>query len=190
MRVRRLLLLAALVSATLPARETRPLPAAGDETTDNEMPATPGDAFALAQLIAFDEHVAAAAEIARRKLPAQPVADYAKMVFDEHGANRERSVEILRAIGIAGTEVPEFEAEARTRDRQRETLRGLEGMQFTRAFIDAMAQDHADAIALIDRRLLREAHNDDVTAHLRLSRGRYLAHLEAARALRDHPDRY
>ena len=187
----RFLLVAALVCpAPIPAQEARPLPAQGDQATDNEMPTTPGDAAALAQLIAIDDHAIAAAEIARRKNPAQPVADFAKTVFDEHEALRTRSREILRAIGVAQADTPEFTALAAAREDQRETLHDLDGDEFTRAFIATMIADHTAAIALIDTRLLREAHNDDVTAHLRQARGRCVTHLEAARALRDDPDRY
>lgn len=186
------LLAAAVLACASPAfaQEARPLPAQGDQATDNEMPATPGDALALAQLMAFDDHVVATAEIARRKNLSQPVADFAKTVFDEHAANRGRSAEILRAIGLGQADTPEFTALADARETQREALHDLEGEAFTRAFIDGMIKEHADAIALIDSRLLREAHNDDVSTHLRLARGRYLTHLEAARALLDHPDRY
>lgn len=191
MTASRVFLAAALACASSAfAQEARPLPAQGDQATDNEMPATPGDALALAQLMAFDDHVIATAEIARRKNLSQPVADFAKTVFDEHGANRERSAEILRAIGLGRADTPELTALADTRESQREALHDLEGDAFTRSFVDGMIKDHADAIALIDSRLLREANNDDVSTHLRLARGRYVTHLEAARALLDHPDRY
>ena len=191
MVVSRLLFAVALgCAAPVFAQEARPLPAQGDQATDNEMPATPGDALALAQLIAIDDHAVATAELARRKNLSQPVADFAKLVFDEHGANRERSAEILRAIGITQAETPDLDAQAEAREEQREAMQRLEGDEFVRAFIQAMIRDHTEAIAAIDGRLLREANNDDVTTHLRFARSRYLTHLEAARALLDHPDRY
>lgn len=189
MRPTSLLIATLLLAGPGAAQEARPLPAQGDQDTDNEMPATPGDGLALAQLMAVDDHAAAAAEVARRKIPSQPVADYASVEADEHAANRGRSEEVLRAIGVLRADTPELTALADARENQREALADLDGDEFTRAFIDATVKDHADALALLDQRLMREAHNDDVTAHLQASRAMLSRHLQAARALIDHPDR-
>lgn len=185
-----LLLFASLwLAGTAAAQEARPLPAQGDQATDNEMPATEGDGVALAQLIAFDAHAAAAAEVARRRNPSQPVADYATTEADEHAANRTRSEEVLRAIGLLRADTPELTALADAREDQREALADQDGDEFTRAFIAATIQDHAEALAQIDQRLLRAANNDDVTAHLNATRAMIARHLDAARALVDRPDR-
>lgn len=184
-----LLLLALFLAAPVPAQDARPLPADGDEDTDNEMPATEGDAAVLAQLAGLDEHHVALAEVARRENPSQPVADYASTEDDEHAANLDRSIEVQRAIGLTRAQTPDLTSQAAARAAQRDALAGLDGDEFTRAYIQRTVQDHADALAQIDRRLARSAHNDDVTAHLQTTRAMYARHLEAARSLIDDPDR-
>ena len=186
-----LILLAALLAAMpLSAQEARPQPRQGDQSTDNVMPATADDAHALAMLMAIDDHGVAVAEMARLKNLHQPTADYAKQLADEHAANRHRSDEVLGAIGAQRLDdADDVEAFVAARQDQRDVLDDLEGDEFTMAFLRAMIADHEQAIGLIDTRLMRESHNDDVTAHLRVARGRYVTHLEAARALVDNPDR-
>lgn len=190
MSVRPLLMALGLALAlTAFAQDAVPLPAQGDQSTDNEMQATEGDALALALLIAMDEHEILAAEIARRKLLSQPVADYAKTLFDEHSAHRARSEEIRRAILAEAVEPDELKPVSAAREAAREQLEDLDGEQFETAYLDARVKEHAEAIAVIDRRLLALAKNDDVVAHLRATRGHLAAHLERAKFLVENPDR-
>ena len=181
---------ALLASSPSPAQDTRPQPRQGDQATDNVMPATPSDAHALSWLLAIDEHGLAAGELARLKNPHQPTADYAKQLVDEHEANHHRTEEVLGAIGARrDDEADDIQAFVDAKTAGREALDDLEGDEFTMAFLRAMEADHAAALAAIDSRLMRESHNDDVTAHLRVARSRYATHLDRARALIDDPDR-
>ena len=190
MSIRSLMLAVAVaLAAPVLAQDAVPLPAQGDQSTDNEMQATEGDALVLALLIALDEHEVASAEIARRKLLSQPVADYAKLLFDEHTAHRARSEEIRRAILAEAMEPDELKPVSEAREKSREALEDLDGEQFETAYLDTMVREHADAIRLIDGRLLATAKNDDVVAHLRATRGHLAAHLERAKFLVENPDR-
>lgn len=171
------------------AQDAVPLPAQGDQSTDNEMQATEGDALVLALLIAMDDHAIRTADIARRKLLSQPVTDYAKLLFDDHTAHHARSDEIRRGILAEAVEPAELKAVAQAREQMREQLDDLDGEQFETAYLDAMVKERNDAIGMIDRRLLAAAKNDDVVAHLRMTRGLLASHLERARFLVENPDR-
>jgi predicted outer membrane protein len=182
-----ILILGLSLTGPLLAQEARPLPAQGDQSTDNEMPATEGDGLALSMLIAIDDHEIQAAEIARRKNLAQPVADYAKFLFDEHTAHRERSEEIVSAIGAERVDPPELKVLRESKESVRETLAALEGDAFEAAYLDAMLKDHAEATALIETRLLKTAQNDDVVTHLRITHAHLVTHRERARLLAATP---
>lgn len=182
------LALGLLLAAPAFAQEARPLPAQGDQSTDNEMPATEGDGLALSMLIAIDDHAIASAEIARRRTLSQPVADYAKFLFDEHTAHRERSEEILRAIGAERADTPELKALLESHEDAREALADLEGDAFETAWLEAMLRDQAGATALIETRLRPAASNDDVVTHLRITHAHFVTHRERARMLAASPE--
>jgi len=193
MVVRRCRLLFSLAAALpLAAQENPPqavpLPAQGDQSTDNEMPATQADGLALARLGAIHRHQIASAEIARRKNPGQPLADFAKALFDDHTAWLERSREIARAIGAgSGDDEPTLRTFETGRETRRDALDDLQGEEFERAWLQQTLVDHADALAAIDA-ALRSARNDDVVTHLRALRGNIAAQLERARQLAAAPE--
>jgi len=168
--------------------QATPLPALGDQSTDNEMPAVESDGAVLAQLIAFDRRQLALAEIARRKSPSQPVADHAKALVDDHTAWLARSEEIARAIGAQLPDpTPAQRAQDAAHEDRREALDDLGGTEFEKAWIAQLVADQAAMLAELDASQ-RMARNDDVLVHLRMQRGRLAAHLERARLLAAAPE--
>ena len=178
-----------LAAPAVAQEETSYRPAQGDQSTDNEMPATEGDGLALSMLLGIDEQEVLAADLARRKNPSQPVADFAKAQSDAHAANRTRSEEILRAIHAERVDLADLEAMQQANEEARERLEKLTGDAFETAWLDAHVASHAAALRLIDERLLPAAKNDDVIVHLRQTRGHAAAHLEQAKFLVENPDR-
>jgi putative membrane protein len=59
------------------------------------------------------------------------------------------------------------------------------GAEFERAYLDAMIKDHSDAIKLIDEKLVKDASEAELKAHLSATRASVVKHLEHARHLRD-----
>lgn len=194
--MRVMLLIVALglaLCAPVGAQELRPLPgplpAAGDESTDNEMPATEGDGAVLATLLAVHDHAIATAEVARRKNASQPVADYAKFLFDEHTRERERTAEVMSAIRAQNEDTAQLKAMRAAKETERERLADLDGDEFEAAWLQSVANDNTEALAIIDSRLLRLASNDDVQVHLRTLRAHLSTRLERANQLMAFPAR-
>lgn len=186
----RSLVIALLLSGPLAAQDTRPEPRDGDAETDNVMPTTDGDVLALSMLMAIDDAGVALADRGRLGNPPLPVADFAKRLFDESTVQRARSGEVASAINASPETRGDPGTYASNAAQRTDKLASMDdGDEFNLTFLNASIAHLEDAIRLIDSRLLRSAHNDDVTEHLGLARSRYVNLLQAAREALDHPDR-
>lgn len=150
-------------------------PALGD---NNNNTANPDEAAALGVLNAINEHEIATSEQALAKGVTGPVADYARMMIDQHGQNRTQT----SALG-PDADAQDAQAQRQKAEQERSTLDQLEGEAYSKAYVDAMVKGHQDALTLIDTRLLPAATDDNVRAFLTASREHVAMHLERGRAL-------
>src|SRR5690606_2105458 len=145
---------------------------------DNNNTANPDEAAALGVLNAINEHEIATSEQALAKGVTGPVADYARMMIDQHGQNRTQT----SALG-ADADAQDAQAQRQQAEQERATLDQLEGEAYSKAYVDAMVKGHGDALTALDQKLIPAAEREDVRQHLTTTREHVARHLEQARAL-------
>lgn len=147
-------------------------PAAGPETEHS----------ALGVLNAINEHEIAAARQALDKGVRGDVEAYARLMIDAHTRNRDKTLALQPDEGSSPARARKEQGE-----RSLQALDAHEGDAYARAYLQAMVDGHAEALAMLDERLIPAATSPEVEAHLRESREHVAMHLEQARRLADSP---
>ncbi|MDH5835656.1 DUF4142 domain-containing protein [Luteimonas kalidii] len=155
-----------------------PMDAAADAQAAMTTEGSPGEDEALGVLNAINEHEIAAGEQALEKGVEGPVADYARMMIEEHTRNREQT----SALG-ADSGSPQARQQMQKGERQLATLGALDGDAYRQAYVEAMVAGHTEALASLDQRLIPAATSEDARAHLQTTREHVARHLELAREL-------
>ena len=133
---------------------------------------------ALGALNAVNELEIAASNQALRNNVSAPVAEYARMMVDEHTANREKTNAMNPQINAPMAAEQKSKGDAVLRNLSDEAGEGYE-----KAYIETMIQSHTDALATLDNKLIPASTTPAVTAHLNETRARVAQHLEQARSL-------
>lgn len=141
--------------------------------------ATTDDALALGLLNAVNANEIAAAVQAQEKKVTGKVLDYARMMEKDHGENR-RTTESLGSPA----QTPEVQALMDKGKAELDALGKRSGKDYETAYVEAMIKGHAEALALIDTRLIPLASSEAVKKHLSQTRDKVAAHLEAANKLK------
>lgn len=145
--------------------------------------ASEGEAAALGVLNAINEHEIAAGEQALAKGVTGDVADYARMMIDQHSENRTRT----SALG-ADAQAADAQAQRRKGEQELATLDQQEGEAYRKAYVDAMVKGHSEALTALDQQLIPAAGREEVRAHLSTTREAVARHLEQAHALQQGGD--
>ncbi len=142
------------------------------------MPAGTGERGALGVLNAINDHEIAAGRQALDKKVKGKVADYARMMIDEHGKNREQTLALKPDADSADAQAQKRKGEAELRE-----LGGKQGQEYERAYVQAMISGHTEALSALDQKLLPAVTSDPAKAHLKRTREHVAHHLELAKAL-------
>lgn len=154
-------------------------PALSGATGDAGMQgAVQDEAAALGVLNAINEHEIAASEQALAKNVSGEVADYARMMIEQHTENRTRTT----ALGANADAAP-AQAKRQQGEQQLSTLDQQQGDAYSRAYVDAMVKGHGEALAMLDDQLIPAAEREEVRQHLATTREHVATHLEKAQAL-------
>lgn len=137
----------------------------------------------LGTIIAIDMNEVVAAMVASKKQVNSQVAQYAKMLHEQHGMNVERTMKLGQKIDVtplATKSVDDLRAKAAG---ELAKIVPLEGEQFSTAFIAAMVKSHAEALQMIDSQLVPQAKNQELKQHLTQTRQSVAKHLQMAQQL-------
>lgn len=156
------------------AAAAQPAPTAAME--DN--PAASSDGIALGVLATINENEIAAADQAIGKKVSGKVLEYAQMMKKEHGENLVKTKSLGPLSDDADAQRLKAEGAAELK-----MLSSATGAAYSKAYMDAMVKGHADALAMIDTKLLPAAATAAVKQHLSETRGHVAQHLETARAI-------
>jgi len=137
-----------------------------------------GEATALGLLSALNTHEIAAARQAEAKGVNGEVLDYARLMIREHGENQEKTL----ALGTAAT-TAEVQAFQRKGEADLKKLNRKSGQEYEKAYIQAMVKGHAEALKMIDEKMMPAARSAAVEAHLTQTRMHVEQHLDKAKAL-------
>lgn len=148
--------------------------AAGEMLTQS-----PEERSALGVLNAINDHEIAAGRQAQEKKVAGDVADYAQLMIDEHTRNKEQTNALNPDANSA-----EAKDQAAKGQAQLQQMAAKNGDAYRKSYVDAMIDGHAEALAMLDEKLIPSAAGPQAKAHLQQTREHVARHLALARALK------
>lgn len=134
---------------------------------------------ALGVLNAINDHEIAAGRQAQEKKVTGDVADYAQLMIDEHTRNKEQTNALNPDANSA-----QAKAQAAKGQAQLQQMAANNGDAYRKAYVDAMIGGHAEALAMLDEKLIPRAAGLQAKAHLQQTREHVARHLALARALK------
>lgn len=156
-------------------------PAAAPVLAPSALDSAQGEALAF--LVAINEQHVAAAEQARGKKIDARVRAFADLLHDAQSQNLEQSHAVAAGAGLIIKDSAEVSTLRSKGQADLERMAALDEDDYADAYLEAMANGHAGALALIDGRLLPAASNQAVRQHLTATRTQMAQHLRAAREL-------
>lgn len=136
------------------------------------------ESASLGVLNAINDHEIAAGKQALAKGVTGDVAKYAKMMIDEHTKNRTET----NALG-PDANASDAQAQRQTSEQKLATLDSKNASDYASAYVAAMVKGHADALQVLDTKLIPSATRPEVKSHLTATRGRVAEHFEKAKEL-------
>lgn len=169
--------------AAVPASGRTAAPATTAVPAAVASPADQAQVQALAFIVAFDEQQMAAAEQARGKKIEPRIRAYADLLHAEHSANLDRTHALADAARLALKDDADVLAFRSRGESDLERMAALEDEEYAQAYLAAMADGHAEVLALIDQRLLAAAIRPELRQHLTAARAQLEQQLQSAKAL-------
>ena len=154
------------------------------EASPNAPAKLSGDGEALATLVAVNQHEIETAQQAVRKGVSGAVLEFARRMEAEHGKNLADTRVTARLANAPLAETAAVKALKQKSLGERQALQKLSGEAYSKAYVDAMAKGHAEVLGMLDDKLIPQATDSKVIAHLKATREHVAAHLAAATALR------
>ena len=133
---------------------------------------------ALGVLNAINDHEIAAGRQALEKNMAGDVADYARLMIEEHTRNKEQT-NAFQPDANSG----DAKAQAKKGEASLQQLAGKSGDDYRKAYIDAMVAGHTEALAALDDKLIPAVAEPQAKAHLQQTREHVANHLARAHDL-------
>lgn len=130
-----------------------------------------------------DKGEIATSKEALKKNMNKPVKLYALFLIQQHEGNLESLTQLAKEIGLEPTESPQSISMASHGKQDLEKLSALNGVEFEKAFIDAMVKGHQGGLNLIDTKLSKEVHNSQLKNFLINFRAMVADHLQKALVL-------
>ena len=144
---------------------------------------TAGERASLASIAAIDKGEILLSIVASNKKPSSGVADFAKMMIDQHGSNLTQILEMannLHAFPLIGGNAEKLKEQGA---KEMMALSGLQGEQFDKAYVDAMVKGHQGALDLISQHLMKTAKHEEIKKFLTDTQTVVEHHLEDAKKL-------
>lgn len=139
------------------------------------------DAKIMGAMVVLDKNEIAAGSLAQHKSTNMSVKRYADLMVNAHGQNLHELEQLGHKMGVApehGSTAALLQAKGK---RLMTTLHHTTGHAFDKAYIGAMVQGHAEALQLVDKKLLSDATNPRLRHYLEMSRAHIADHLQKAK---------
>ncbi|KTC75329.1 hypothetical protein Lbir_0474 [Legionella birminghamensis] len=141
------------------------------------------DGRIIGGLIALNQNEIAAGQLAEAKAVSPSVKNFGQMMVREHGANLSTTEMVAQRTGITPINGPVAATLKYKGKMELAKLKRLNGPAFDKAYIAAMVKGHAEALKLIDTKLMQQAVNPMLRAHLEKTRAHVSQHLQEAQAI-------
>ncbi len=146
--------------------------------------ATQADGEVVAVLSTIDHGEIEQGRLAQSNATDEAVREFGSRMVSMHTEASARMSALARQQGISPTESGESRSVAAAGMSVQQTLQGMRGADFDRAYIDAQVTQHAEALQKIDQTLIPRARNEALRSALRDDvRPMVASHLERAREI-------
>ena len=154
------------------------------EATEKASPtaATDSDAAILSQLVTVDQNEIKMARAAEHKKVSAATMNYARMLHDQHQKNLSETQKLAHSLSLSPRQTSETEEMRKKGATELAQLQPMNGLEFERAFLDAMVKGHEEALEMLDQGIA-SAQNEKVKAHLQSTRDAVATHLSEAKQL-------
>jgi putative membrane protein len=168
----------------VPASET------ADETAAAAEPVTaapaadgPSDAQIAAIVLTANSADSTAGVLAASKATDARVKEFGQRMATDHGAVNQQAVALATRLGLTPEENPTSRSLAQDGEQNLQTLQGLSGAAFDRAYIDHEVALHQQVLDALDQTLLPSAQNAELKGLLEKGRPVFVGHLDMAKQL-------
>ncbi len=138
----------------------------------------------LATIAAIDKNEILVSVVASNKKTDSGVADFAKMMIEQHGSNLTQIIEMahnMHVSSLAGGEAEKISAQGK---KDMMALGALPGNEFDKAYVNAMVKRHQAALDLIEHQLMKTAKSEEIKKFLTDTKAAVERHLADAKKLK------
>lgn len=151
-----------------------PAPAAAPTVTDPQIAAI---------VVAANRVDIEAGELAKTKATNPKVREFANRMVTDHSGVNQAATDLVTKLGVTPEENPLSQQITQESEQNLASLRGLNGAEFDRAYVDREVAYHQSVLDALDNTLIPNAQNAELKSLLETSRPAFVAHLEHAREL-------
>ena len=151
-----------------------PAPAAAPTVTDPQIAAI---------VVAANRVDIEAGELAKTKATNPKVREFADRMVTDHSGVNQAATDLVTKLGVTPEENPTSQQLTQESEQNLANLRGLNGAEFDRAYVDREVAYHQAVLDALDNTLIPNAQNAELKSLLETSRPAFVAHLEHAREL-------
>jgi putative membrane protein len=143
--------------------------------------ATVSDAQSAAIVLAANTVDSTAGALAAQKGTRDDVKQFGQRMVTDHGGVNKQAVALAGRLHLTPEENPSSQQLTQGGQQNVNSLNGMSGAAFDRAYIDHEVEYHQTVLDAIDKTLLPSAQNADLKALLTQTRPAVAAHLEMAK---------
>lgn len=132
-------------------------------------------------LIAINQNEIALGTEAQKKASTPSVKNFANMMVQDHGRNLSDVQSLSRQLGVTPINGQTAMMLQKKGQKASATLSHLNGRAFEVAYMSMMVKGHAEALSIIDKRLISDARNPALKSQLEMTRTTVANHLQAAK---------
>ena len=141
----------------------------------------PTDAQIAAIVVTANQVDIDAGKLALSKSASKEVKDFAQVMVTDHSGVNKAATELVTRLKVKPEENPTSSALKKSGDDTLKRLKGLNGAQFDKAYVDNEVTYHQTVLDAIDKTLIPSAKNEELKALLVKVRPAFVAHLEHAK---------
>ena len=143
----------------------------------------PNDAQIAAIVVTANQVDIDAGKLALSKSASKEVKDFAQVMVTDHSGVNKAATELVTRLKVKPEENPTSSGLKKSGDDTLKRLKGLNGAQFDKAYVDNEVTYHQTVLDAIDKTLIPSAKNEELKALLVKVRPAFVAHLEHAKQL-------
>ena len=144
---------------------------------------SPNDAQIAAIVVTANQVDIDAGKIAEKSGHSRDVKAFGKQMVTDHTGVNKQAVALVKKLKVTPEKNPTSESLQSGGDENIQTLKGLKGASFDKAYIDHEVTYHEQVIDALDKTLIPNAQNGELKALLVAVRPAFVGHLEHAKQI-------